>query len=64
MAHRGRPRFAESEERRKQFVALVLAGASLKDAAVESQIQPLRALAILDELAVVSVVQINQQKAA
>lgn len=64
MADRGRPRFAESAQRRKQFISLVLSGSGLKDAATTSQIQPLRALAILDELGVVGAVEINRQKAA
>lgn len=64
MADRGRPRHAESAARRMEFVRLVLAGSQLKEAAIESQIQPLRALAILDELEVMRVVETNRQKAA
>ncbi len=64
MADRGRPRHAESAERRKHFVRLVLAGAQLKDAALESQIQPLRALSIIDELAALRIVEIDPREAA
>jgi hypothetical protein len=48
---RGRPRNSESRERRKRFVALVLAGTPFTQAAVDARVAPLRALAIIDELA-------------
>lgn len=45
----GRPRKAESERRRREFVALVAGGAKLHEAAEQSRIKPARALALLDE---------------
>ena len=64
MADRGRPRSGESDERRREFVRLVLTGADLKAATIKSRIQPLRALAIIDELAALRVVALDRQKAA
>lgn len=45
----GRPRATESAARRREFVRLVATGAGFAAAAREARIQPLRALAILDE---------------
>lgn len=47
MAETGRPRAAESEQRRRDFIRLVAAGVDFDQAAKQSKIKPLRALAIL-----------------
>jgi hypothetical protein len=44
----GRPSFAESERRRREFVRLVTAGTSFADAAAQAKIKPERALKLLD----------------
>ena len=64
MGERGRPRDAELRRRRKQFVELVLNGTPLKQAALDSRIQPLRGLEILDELSLVGLVEVRRRDAA
>lgn len=45
----GRPRGAESDARRREFVRLIASGAEFHQAAREARVQPFRALAILSE---------------
>ena len=47
MAEPGRPRAAESDQRRRDFICLVAAGVDFAEAAKQARIKPLRALAIL-----------------
>jgi hypothetical protein len=49
MTQRGRPRAADSKQRRKEFVRLIASGEDFDKAALDARIGPVRALAILSE---------------